>query len=66
MRSIESEYKLTKVKAAVKLYSNRDDIIFMIRAFEEKWVQKGRRSLKNGAIGISLELKSHTQRFTMR
>ena len=62
LRSVESEYKLTKVTAAVKLFSNRDDTMSIVRAFEEKCVQEERRSLKNDAtkyaeeMGISLEL----------
>ena len=63
LRSVESEYKLTKVTAAVKLFSNRDDTMSTVRAFEEKCrVQEERRSLKNDAtkyaeeMGISLEL----------
>lgn len=62
LRSVESKCELTKVKAAVKLFSNRDDTMSMVGAFKEKCVQKGRRSLKNDAtkyaaeMGISLEL----------
>ena len=61
LRSVESEYKLTKLTAAVKLFSNRDDTMSIVRAFEEKCVQE-KRSLKNDAtkyaeeMGISLEL----------
>ena len=50
------------MKAAVKLFSNRDATISIVRAFEEKYVQEERRSLKNDAtkyaaeMGISLEL----------
>ena len=36
MRSIEEEYKDTKIKAAVKLYRNGDPAMEMVREFEEK------------------------------
>ena len=35
LRSVETEYKETKVKAAVKLYQNRDPAIKMVREFAE-------------------------------
>ena len=35
LRSIETEYKETKVKAAVNLYQNRDPAMKMVRDFEE-------------------------------
>ena len=36
LRSVENEYKETKVKAAVKLYQNRDLAMKMVREFEEQ------------------------------
>lgn len=73
LRSVEAEYKLTKVKAAVKLFSKRDDTMSMVRTFEEKSEEKGRRFLKNDAMkyaaemGVSLQLTCPvTQRFTIR
>ena len=36
LRSVETEYKETKVKAAVKLYQNRDLAMKMVREFEEQ------------------------------
>ena len=35
LRSIEEEYKVTKKKAAVKLYRNGDPAMAMVREFEE-------------------------------
>ena len=35
LRSVETEYKESKVKAAVKLYQNRDPAIKMVREFAE-------------------------------
>ena len=36
LRSVESEYKETKVKATVKLYQKRDPAMKMVREFEEQ------------------------------
>ena len=36
LHSVETEYKDTKVKAAVKLYQNRDPAMKMVREFEEQ------------------------------
>ena len=35
-RSIEEEYKVTKIKAAVKPYRNGDPAMAMVSEFEEK------------------------------
>ena len=36
MRSVEEDYKMTKIKSAIKLYSNDDSTIMsLVRAFEE-------------------------------
>ena len=35
LRSVKTEYKETKVKAAVNLYQNRDPAMKMVRDFEE-------------------------------
>jgi len=36
LRVVETEYKVTKVKAAVKLYENKDPAMGMVREFEER------------------------------
>ena len=41
LRSIEEEYKVTKIKAAVKLYGNSDPAMAMVREFEEKAEELG-------------------------
>ena len=35
MRSVEEEYKITKIKSAIKVYSNDDSTMSLVRAFEE-------------------------------
>ena len=35
MRSVEEEYKMTKIKTAIKLYSNKDFTMSLVWAFEE-------------------------------
>ena len=35
LKSVETEYKLTKVKTAIKLYSNQDSIMNLVRKFDE-------------------------------
>ena len=37
---------VSKVKATVKVFSNRDDALSMVGAFEEKCLQKGQTPVK--------------------
>ena len=63
LRSVETEYKETTVKAAVKLYQNRDPAMKMVREFEEKAESKGYQSMTKKAgkyaeeYGLHLQLK---------
>ena len=45
MRSVEEEYKMTKIKSAIKLYSNEDPTMRLVRAFEENVIHQGHQSL---------------------
>ena len=45
LRSIECEYKLAKIKPAVKLYQNSDITVTCVRMFEERAAEKGHSSL---------------------
>ena len=62
LRSVETEYKHTKIKSAIKLYQNKDPTMSLVRASEERAVDKGNQSLIKEAstfaeeMGISLEL----------
>ena len=49
MKSLEAEYKITKIKAAVHLYANPDPAMGLVREFEEKVVRTGWRSLVKDA-----------------
>ena len=36
LHAVETEYKVTKVKAVVRLYKNKDPAMGMVREFEER------------------------------
>ena len=63
LRAVETEYKATKVKAAVRLYENKDPAVGMVRAFEERAESLRHRSLLKDAakfaedLGVNLHLK---------
>ena len=63
LKSIEREYKTIKIKAAMKVYSNNDPAMHLVRQFEEKAARTGRRSLMKDAesyaqqLGLRLELQ---------
>ena len=60
---MEKEYKVTKVKAALRLYENKDQVMEMVREFEERAESLGHRSLVIDAakfaenLGVNLHLK---------
>ena len=56
MKSVEQEYKLSKIKAAIKLYNNLDPMMSTVRAFEEKAEKKGFSSLVKDAHKFVEEL----------
>ena len=56
LRSIEEEYKVTKIKAAVKLYGNRDPAMAMVREFEERAEELGHSSLVKQAAQYAEEM----------
>ena len=45
MRSGEEEYKMIKIKKAIKLYSNEDVAISVLRTFENNSARQGHQSL---------------------
>ena len=63
LRSIEEEYKVTKIKAAMKLYGNGDPVMAMVREFEERAEELGHSSLVKEAakyaeeMGLQLQLE---------
>lgn len=40
LRSVEYEYKLTKMKAAIRLYQNSDPTVRNVQMFEERAAEK--------------------------
>ena len=62
MRSVKEEYKMTEIKTAIKLYSNEDSAISLVRAFKENAVHQGHQLLVKEArtfaeeLGITLNL----------
>ena len=64
VRSIDTEYRETKVKVAVNLYQNRDPAVMkMVRNFEERAESVGHQALtKEAAVyakeyGLQLQLE---------
>lgn len=63
LKLIKSEYKITKVKAATRLYANADPTMGIVRRFKEKAKRTGRHSLVKDAqkyaeeLGMKLELR---------
>ena len=45
LKSLEEEYKLTKIKVAVKLYSNPDPVMQVDKQYEEKVEGSGPQAL---------------------
>ena len=63
MRSVEEEYKMTKIKSGIKLYGNEDSTMWLVRAFEENAVNQSHQSLVKEArlfpeeLGFTLDLR---------
>ena len=56
LRSVENEYKNTKINAAVKFYCSADPTMGAVRSFEELTVQNGRHSIIKHAKKCAEEL----------
>ena len=61
LRSIETDYKETKVKAAVSLYQNRDAAMKMVRDFEERAECVGHQALTKEAAAYAKEYGQQLQ-----
>ena len=57
LRSVEREYKLTKIKVAMKLCQNMDPSLRTVQQFEERAVEKGHTSLMKKAHKFAEELE---------
>ena len=56
VRSVEEEYKMTRFMSAIKLNSNDDSTISLVRMFEENGAHQGLQSLVKEARTIAEEL----------
>ena len=56
LRAVETEYKVTNIKAAVRLYENKDPAMEMVREFEERAELLGHSSLVKEAAKFSEDL----------
>ena len=56
LKSVENEYKLTKIKTAVNLYQNQDPTMKTVREFEERAAESGHHSLIKDAVKYAKEL----------
>ena len=61
LRSIEEEYKVTRIKAAVKLHGNGDPAMAMVREFEERAEELGHSSLVKEAARYAEEMALQLQ-----
>ena len=57
VRSVEEECKMTKIKSAIRLYSNEDPTMRLVRAFEENALHLGHQSLVKEAREFAEELR---------
>ena len=55
MRSSETKYKETNVRAALNLYQNRDQAMKMVRDFEERAESVGQHALTMEAVAYAKE-----------
>ena len=53
---MELEYKLIKIKAALKVYENPDPMIATVRDFDERASERGQHSLGKDAVEYAREL----------
>ena len=56
LRAVEDEYKVIKVKSALKLSTNRDSTIQMVRDFEQQAERRGHLSLVGDGKNFEEEL----------
>ena len=72
LRSVEMEYKATKIKGAVRLHGNEDPALGMVQEFEEQAARTGRRSIFKEAakcaeeFGLELKLELTRKRSRRR
>ena len=65
LRSVEHEYKITKLKSLLKLYQNSDQTVEAVREFEELAMASGHQSLVKKAAKYAEELNITLQLDTL-
>ena len=55
LKSVETEYKQIKIKSAIRLYSNNDPTMSLVRAIEEQATTHGHQSLLKESAKFSEE-----------
>ena len=65
LRSVEHEYKITKIKSLLKLYQNSDQTVEAVREFEEHAMASGHQSLVKEAVKYAEELNITLQLDTL-
>ena len=65
LRSVEHEYKITKIKSLLKLYQNLDQTVKAVREFEEHAMASGHQSLVKEAAKYAEELNITLQLDTL-
>ena len=65
LRSVEHEYKITKIKSLLKLYQNSDQTVEAVRKFEEHAMASGHQSLVKEAAKYAEELNITPQLDTL-
>ena len=64
LRSVEHEYKITKIKSLMKLYQNSDQTVEAVREFEEHAMASGHQSLVKAGKQLST-LKNSISHFSL-
>ena len=65
LRSVEHEYKITKIKSLLKLYQNPDQTVEAVREFEEHAMASGHQSLVKEAAKYAEDLNITLQLDTL-
>ncbi|CAH3123920.1 unnamed protein product [Porites lobata] len=65
LRSVEHEYKITKIKSLLKLYQNSDQTVEAVREFKEHAMASGHQSLLKEAAKYAEELNITRQLDTL-
>ena len=56
LRLVKHEYKFVKIRAAMKLYQNKDPSVRAVQQLEDRVVQKGHLSLMKEVVNFAEKL----------